>query len=111
MGWQIVQNPKTKNYQVFSSIVDAFILDREVNREELTQFWKDEFGKSGELNFNFIMDKVDAGKPAYYQFTMTWDEAMMWHVHQTEHSTMRPDVCKICSEYLDNEQSAEAYDE
>lgn len=107
MGWQIVKNPKTEKYQVFSSIVDAFILEEEISREDLTQFWKSEFGRNGEDNFNRIMKGLDEGTKPYNQFTMTWEEALEWHTHSMTHdhgsqapedAKLHPETCNICKD-------------
>lgn len=101
MGWQIVKNPETSGYHVFSSIVDDFITDYEMNREELTEFWQQQFGAQSMKNFERILTDLDKpdGKP-YKQFTMTWAEAMMWHTHQTQHGdkNRHPKTCGICKD-------------
>lgn len=108
MGWQIVQNPETKGYQIFGSITDTFMLENEVTREELTEFWTWKFGQDGQGSFQRIMKELDDGKKPYYQFTMTWDEALMWHTHSMTHShgsqctdeeaKLHPETCVICSD-------------
>lgn len=106
MGWQIVKNPKTEKYQVFSSVVDAFIFEEEVTREELTEFWKEEFGRQGEYNFTRILNDLDKDRNPYNQFTMTWEEAVMWSDHQTKHhyKNPTPSTCGICK---DNQKDQE----
>lgn len=76
MAWQIIKNPDTNNYQIFSTIVDNFILDNEVTKEGLTQFWKEEYGRSGMYDLDRKLEIIDKGGNAYYQFTMTWDQAL-----------------------------------
>lgn len=106
MGWQILKNPETNEYQVFSSVVDDFITDHEYTKEELTEFWLQQFGEAGQKNFERILAELDKpdGKP-YHQFTMTWDEAMMWHTHQTKHGprSRQPDTCNICKDIASDE--------
>ena len=107
MGWQIVKNPETEKYQIFSSIVDAFILEREISRRALGRYWMQQFGQQGEDNFNRIMKAIDEGGKPYNQFTMTFKEAQMWHTHSTEHahgscapkgSKLHPETCGICKD-------------
>jgi hypothetical protein len=102
MGWQIVKNPETNDYQVFSSIVDGFITDHEYTREELTEFWLQQFGERGQQNFKRILEELDKpdGKP-YHQFTITWAEAIMMHTHSEKHGDKyRPTDCQRCREIL-----------
>lgn len=115
MGWQIIKNPKTKNYQVFSSIVDAFILE-EATKEELTNFWKQKFGSAGEDNFNRIIKQLDEGGKPYFQFTKDHKSALMWHIHSTSHkhgSCSKTDIfdpknCDICSDIQKDEERENA---
>ncbi len=100
MGWQIVKNPETNKYQVFSSIVDAFILNDEISRRALGRFWKAEFGQQGEDNFNRIMKAIDEGEKPYGQNSLTWEEAKMWHTHVTDlHGyDQHHETCGICKD-------------
>lgn len=116
MGWQIVKNPKTKKYQVFSSIVDAFILEYEIGKRDLTNFWKAEFGNNGMDNFKRIIKALDEGRKPYNQFTHTWEEALMWHTHSTTHahgscapqdSKLHPETCGICKDIKSDMESDE----
>lgn len=101
MGWQIVKNPETEGYQIFSSIVDAFLLDDELSRDEMDEFWLNQFGAKGQDNYKKIMAELDKpnGKP-YDKLTMTWKEAKMWDTHQAEHGikNRQPDTCGICAD-------------
>lgn len=106
MSWQIVKNPETNCYQVFSSIVDGFITDYEMTREELTEFWEQQFGERGKPDFDRVMTELDKpnGKP-YHEFTVTWDHANMLHTHSEKHGDKyRPDSCKRCKEIVADEE-------
>ena len=106
MSWQIVKNPETEMYQIFSSVVDAFLLDYEVTRDELEVFWVGSRGEQSLQAFSDIVEALDAGEvpPGYY---MTYEEAKMWDVHQSQHGpkTRQPDVCKICQEIVSEESN------
>lgn len=106
MGRQIVKNPQTNRYQIFSSITDSFILDDEFTREEMDEFVLSQFGQMGEgEKYLEIMKVLDEGGKPYGDLTMTWEEAKMWDTHQAEHGpkTRKPDMCKICKEIVDEE--------
>ena len=106
MAWQIVKNPETKKYQIYSSIVDAFLLDDEFSKEEILDFFQHERGKQGVESATKIIKELDKGLKPYGDLTMTWDEAKMWDTHQGSHGSKnrQPDTCKICKEILDDEE-------
>jgi hypothetical protein len=106
MGWQIVKNPETEMYQVYSSIVDGFLLDAEHDIEELRQFWLFQNSKADMAKFDQIIADLDAGNPPYGDLTMTYEDAKMWDTHQASHGpkSRHPDTCKICKEILDDEK-------
>lgn len=102
MGRQIVKNPQTNRYQIFSSIVDAFILDDEFTREELTDFWREQYGESSMVSFETRMVELHVNTE---QNRKDWECAKMWDTHQAEHGpkTRKPDVCQICKDILSEE--------
>ena len=102
MAWQIVKNPDTQNYQIFSSIVDAFLLDDELTREEMDEFWLNQFGEQGQDGYNKTMVELD--KPNG-KWLAEWKTAKMWDTHQAEHGqkTRQPDTCGICKDILKDE--------
>jgi hypothetical protein len=106
MAWQIVKNPETSKYQIFSSIVDAFLLDDEFTKEELLEFFQHERGKQGVESAEKIIKELDQGIKPYGKLTMTFEEAKMWDAHQASHGpkNRQPDTCKICKEILDEEE-------
>lgn len=107
MAWTIVKNPETEMYQIFSSIVDAFLLDEEITREEMDDLWLSQFGKAGVEEYNKIMNGIDSGVPhTTYKHAITWERAKMWDTHQAEHGskTRKPESCGICSDILKDEE-------
>ena len=107
MGWQVVKNPETEMYQIFSSVVDAFLLDYEVTRDELEDFWIGSRGQMSASALNEILEAIDDGRlPTGYD--MTYAKAKMWDVHQSDHGpkTRQPDVCKICQEIENDEKNS-----
>lgn len=84
MGWQIIKQPDNK-YCVFSSIVDHMIA-HDLDRQEVIDLYKSEFGKKGELNVSEVLDQLDRGEKPYLQFTMTFEEMIKWinEVHESD---------------------------
>jgi len=77
MGYQIIREPDGK-YAVFSSIVDAFVL-LHATREEIIEDWLRDKRERLTEDVNKVCDKLDAGIPAYYQFTKSWEDALATH--------------------------------
>lgn len=102
MSWKIVKNPDTQNYQIFSSIVDAFLLDNELTREEIDEFWLNEFGEKGQDNYKQIMSEFDKSTGKWLN---EWKTVKMWDTHQVEHGpkNRQPDICDICKDILNDE--------
>jgi hypothetical protein len=82
MGQQIIKQPNGR-YAVFSSNTDTVIL-WDATEEEIV----DHFAEQGEADARthawVLIEHVRAGRPkdAYFQFAMTWDEALdMDHEH------------------------------
>lgn len=94
MGWQIIKQTKIKDklarlkdadgkerecyvdkYAIWSSIVDGFIYFN-LTREEVIEVFVETERRRLEESINQKLDTIDSGKPAYYQFTMTFEEAM-----------------------------------
>jgi hypothetical protein len=100
----IVKNPETGKYQLFSTVVDAFLFEEEVTKEELIQYWQYEHGRSGVERLNF--DRIDNGTHTSW----TYEDCKMWHDHTTYHNNGQrfPDTCDICSDIEKDEKEYES---
>lgn len=76
MGRQIIKEPSGK-YAVWSSIVDDFIL-LHATKEEIIEEWVREEADRIREGVNAKVAALEAGTKPYYQFTMTWEEALNW---------------------------------
>jgi len=74
MGWQIIKQPDGK-FAIWSSIVDNFIFVN-CDADEVVAAFVEDATKDLERSVREKLEKVEADKPAYYQFTKTWDEAI-----------------------------------
>jgi hypothetical protein len=74
MGWQIIRQPNLQ-YCVFSTVVDHFIVVN-ATEEELKEFYKTEAGNRGIEKVEDVLRKFDDGLKPYFQFTMTFEEAI-----------------------------------
>lgn len=76
MSRQIIKKPDGK-YAIWSTIVDDFIID-DTSKKELKNFLFVEMVKRHKKELNEILKHIDAGEPqkVYYQFAMTYDEAV-----------------------------------
>ena len=74
MGMQIILQPNSL-FGEFSSISDSF---ESINstREELIEDWVEEYRMKITEEINNICDKLEKGEKPYYQFTMSWGEAI-----------------------------------
>lgn len=103
MGRKIVRNPETGDYQVFSSIVDAFLFDHEVDLQVLREFWQLEHGLEAMQRFEKRIEQLEVGTE---QNRKDWNDAVMWDTHQANHGqkSRQPATCKICKEIEDDEK-------
>lgn len=74
MGWQIIKQPNNQ-YCVFSTVVDHFIMVN-ATEDELKEFYKEESGRRGVEKVEDVLKKFDDGIKPYFQFTMTFEEAV-----------------------------------
>lgn len=78
VGNQIIKQPDGK-YAVFSSITDTIVF-WDATEEEVVQFFVDKVAEDTRRSVEKILTHVSAGQPrkAYYQFAMTWKEALSY---------------------------------
>jgi hypothetical protein len=76
MSRQIIKKDNGK-YAIWSSIVDDFIFD-DITKEEYMEFRLAESKKEVKKDLEEIFDKIDNGKNVYYQFAMTYKDALAW---------------------------------
>ncbi|HEY5986679.1 MAG TPA: hypothetical protein VIV12_09915 [Streptosporangiaceae bacterium] len=74
MGQQIIRQPDGY-YAVFSSITDTIIM-WDASAEEVVEWFTEQATEDTRRKVNQLIEKVAAGERAYYQFTMTWNEAL-----------------------------------
>ena len=74
MGNQIIRQPDGF-YAVFSSIVDGFTA-LNCTRQEIINSRIEEERERIRQEVNATCDKIDNGEPAYFQFGLSWDEAV-----------------------------------
>ncbi|MFJ5984360.1 hypothetical protein [Lentzea sp. NPDC092896] len=76
VGNQIIKQPDGK-YAVFSSITDTIIF-WDATHDEVVQFFVDRAAEDTRRSVEKVLAHVAADNPreAYYQFTMTWQEAL-----------------------------------
>lgn len=107
MGWRVTQNPETGKYQIFSSIVDAFILEEEIDRDDLRAFWISEFGENGKTHIENILISLDTDGPyPFSKWKQPYKELKMWNDHSMGHEKgsmsgrngVVAEDCKICQE-------------
>lgn len=74
MGQQIIKQPNGK-YALFSSIVDDFILV-EADPQDIIDEWVEKYKAETEKKVSEIITALEKGEKPYYQFTMSFDEAV-----------------------------------
>jgi len=74
MGQQIIKQPNGK-YCLFSTIVDN-ITYYDLTQEEIVETWTESAKKGFERKVKIILEKLEAGKKPYYQFTMDFEEVI-----------------------------------
>lgn len=80
--WEVVQNPKTEKYQIYSNVFEAFILEEEVDQQELKRIWLLEFGQAGEETLtNILLATNDNSylRRRYYEDSKMWDDHSVSH--------------------------------
>ena len=73
MGYQIVQQPDGR-YAIFSSFTDTWC-ESNADRDEVYDWFAERAKEDSDRQVKRIFDALDIGKPAYYQFTMSFEEA------------------------------------
>ena len=92
MGWQIIKQPNGK-YAVWSGITDSFHYFNLTPKQTLGIFLRaqkerhDEERQELKNKIPVIIDALDAGSKPYYQFTMSWDDAL--EMMEANHSKER----------------------
>lgn len=74
MGHQFIKQPNGK-FAIWSSIVTDFIAF-DCTQDEVVQMEVEDAVAEITTRAREKLKKVERGEPAYYQFTMTWDEAL-----------------------------------
>jgi len=80
MSQQIIRQPDGR-YAIWSTIVDGFLL-LDATRDELIEAMLSNERDRVRIRVNDICDKLDTGANPYFQFTMTWEEAIREHEQQ-----------------------------
>lgn len=80
MGYQIIKQPN-KLYGIYSSFGDGIILYN-AREQDVFDFFVEEAVKSARENVQKILDKIESDEKPYYQFTMSWDEAIETHAKE-----------------------------
>lgn len=74
MPQQIIKQPDGK-YAIFSTVVDGLVAT-DCTRQEILDMWDAEYRERTLAGINKVCDALDSGGKPYFQFTMTWDEAV-----------------------------------
>lgn len=74
MGQQIIKQPNGK-YALFSSIVDDFVLI-DAEPQDIIDEWVGKYKLDMEKKVAEIVAALEKGEKPYYQFTMSFDEAV-----------------------------------
>ncbi len=76
MSYQIIRQPDTEYFGVFSTNTDTFVM-WEATRDEVLDFFVREAKRRARIDTNRALDLVETGqtREAYSQFALTWDQA------------------------------------
>lgn len=76
MGYQIIRQPSSK-FAIFSSITDTIIV-WDATEDEIVEYFAEQAAERAREDARRNIAHVAAGNPskAYYQFAMTWEEAL-----------------------------------
>ena len=77
MTRQIIQQPDGK-YAIWSSIVDSFT-DIDCTPEEIIDILAQEEAEHIRKRVYEVVESLVAGNKPYYQFTLTWEQALRKH--------------------------------
>ena len=104
MGYQIIKEPGTKLYNIFSSVSDSWVYEEPITEDDVLDFFVTMAQEDAKESTLTKLKAVDSGKPAYYQFTKTWDQAEELNIHTTNHSDSKDyPNCRVCKDFLDDE--------
>jgi hypothetical protein len=85
MAFQVMRDPEHEGYAIFSTYTDTFV-KRGMSGVAVIDFFVEDAVFSVKENISTVLDKLDAGKKPYMQFTLTFKEAMKLH---NEHKSNR----------------------
>ena len=74
MSHQIIKQPNGK-YAIWSTIIDDFIYI-DLTSEQWIKIQQEEVAKNIKINTMKIINKLKKGEKPYYQFTITYEEAI-----------------------------------
>ena len=77
MGRQVIQQPNGL-WCEYSSISDSFVA-WDVTKEQLIEYAMEEVAAKVRKQYEGVFATIESGHPAYYQFTMTYEEALENH--------------------------------
>lgn len=77
MGYQVIRQPGTDLFGIFSSERDQFVM-WEATRADVVDFFVELAVERARRDAERVLGHVEAGEPrkAYFQFAMTWDQAV-----------------------------------
>jgi hypothetical protein len=74
MGQQIIKQPNGL-YCIFNSIAGG-ITYTDLTPRQILEVWVGEYRDRATVKLMALLEKIDAGQPAYHQFTMSFDAAL-----------------------------------
>lgn len=74
MSRQIIKHPNGQ-YAIWSTVVDDFI-EMNLTPAGVLEFFNVEAVELSTKNIRTTLKKLESGKKPYFQFTMTWEEAL-----------------------------------
>lgn len=82
MARQIIKQPNNM-YSIYSSVPDAFI-QQDLTKQEVIDFCVEEAREKEKQQLVDLFDKIENNKRPYYQFTLTYEEALSKHNRSLE---------------------------
>jgi len=74
MGSQIIRQPDGR-FAVFSTVVDSLVAT-DMTRRQLVEQMDARSHRDNVMHVRWVTDLLARGKKPFYQFTMTWEEAV-----------------------------------
>ncbi|MFF2531267.1 hypothetical protein ACFVS2_20405 [Brevibacillus sp. NPDC058079] len=90
MSWQILKSPDDK-YCIWSTIVEDLIF-YDMTADDIFMEYKKKFGEENEKKARKIVEQLNAGEKPYFQFTLTFEEAMEQRTWNKSEEDLRSDV-------------------